>query len=204
MITRSNSRATGILLALVTLVAEGSSPEQQLPLSTPTTQPTTLPTRPLYVGQKKDEWSSYQDMHAYILDRFVRSEGFGVYRQSAEDNRPRFRLVYADGERFRVGKVELISLNDGKQPFAYVLQFADASKKQSAGAKHVPVDETTAGTLRELKEGKEVVMTQEDDRHEFVGAIRATSACLKCHAVPEGTLLGAFRYPLVPESGFQK
>lgn len=200
MKTRCKSLAAGFLLAILSIEMQAGSPERPSPSTVPTTQPTAQPTRLFYVGQKKDEWSNYQDMHAYFLDRFVRSEGFGISRMPRVEDQPRHKLVYADGARFHVGTVELIGLNNGKQPFAYVTGFADASKSLSATAKHVPVDETTAGAVVELKDGKEVVMTRKEDRREFIGAIRATSACLRCHSVPEGTLLGAFRYPLVKES----
>lgn len=175
------------------------------PATRPATQPTTQPsTSRLYVGQKPDEWASYQELHSYFLDRFVRSKGFGLERMPRIEDLPREKLIYADGARFIVGRVQLISLNDGKQPFAYVTKFGDAMKNEIKGAGHAPLDEPASKALDELKAGKEVIMARTGDSREFIGAVRATSACIKCHSVPEGTLLGAFRYPLVREPDVQR
>ena len=164
---------------------------------TSSTQPTaTRPAteRPLYAGHNPDEWSSYQAMHAFFLQRFVESRGFGMERM-VNVNDPRFRKVYADGMRYTVGSVQLLSLNDGKIPFAYVTGI-DADKRLIQNAAHQPVVEPEIDALAKLKEGMTVVLTGQEGHREMIGAIRATADCTRCHGVAEGTLLGAFRYPL--------
>jgi hypothetical protein len=177
--------------------ADAQATPQPGPAAKPATRPASAP---IYAGQAKDEWESYQAMHAYILDRFVRSEGFGMERMPRVHDAPRYKRLYADGVRYVIGHVELISLNDGKEPFIYWSGFDDAMKNALKGDHlHVSLVEGEADALAQLKEGKEVVLTGADGKRELVGAVRATADCTKCHNVKEGTLLGAFRYPLLRE-----
>jgi len=202
--TMLTATAALITAALLSIGADNLPQQRQSPqppATLPATQPGTQPSAvPLYVGQKPDEWASYQAMHAYILDRFVRSEGFGFSRMRPVQDAPRQKLIYADGARFFVGRVQLISPNDGKQPFAYVTNDEVVLKVRLKRAQHKPVDETVSNALDELKAGKEVILARTgDDGRELIGAVRATSACTECHSVPQGTLLGAFLYPLERE-----
>lgn len=193
--------AAGTLLAaaLLTVGADHLRPQQKSILAL-TTQPATQPTAlRLFAGERPDEWESYQAMHAYMLDRFVRSDGFGLRRVVRMQDLARSKRIYADGTRYIVGRVELISLNDGKDPFAYVTMGFDVMKNKIKDAKHVPVDDSVLSALDELKTGKEVVLTGTGDGRELIGAVRAAAACTACHEVAEGALLGAFRYPLVKE-----
>jgi hypothetical protein len=187
----SRSAATG---------GKAKSDPQPAPGADPTTKPATRPASPaVFVGHEKDEWESYQAMHAYILDRFVRSDGFGFRRMPRVQDVPRERRIYADGVRYTVSRVQLISLNGGKEPFAYKSPYDDAMKNALKRDPHVPLVEGEADALAQLKEGKEVVLIGAEGKRELVGAVRATADCMKCHSVKEGTLLGAFRYPLIRE-----
>jgi hypothetical protein len=139
------------------------------------TQPTDA--RPLYAGQKPDEWTSYQAMHAYFLQRFVDERGFGMERMVGV-NDPRYRKLYADGMRYSVGRVQLLSLNGGAVAFAYVTAI-DADKRQIQHAAHEPLADGEADALAKLKDGMTVVLTGGDRHREMVGAIRATADCTK-------------------------
>ncbi len=185
--------------AVASVVPNRSQPEEKHARgaeTAPSTQPTSLA---LFAGEKPDEWESYQKMHAYMLDRFVHSPGRGLSRVPHMQDAARSKRIYADGTRYLVGRVQLISLNDGKEPFAYVTPLDDVTKNQLPHAVHVPLNDMALSALDELKAGKEVVLTGSADGREFIGAVRATSTCTKCHEVAEGTLLGAFRYPLQRE-----
>lgn len=160
-----------------------------------TTQPALE--RPLYAGHAPDEWASYQAMHAYFLQRFVDGQGFGLERMVNLKN-PRFRRLYADGIRYSVGGVQLLSLNGGNAPFAYVTT-VDADKQRIKRAAHEPLGDAEIDGITKLKEGMTVVLTGNEGHREMIGAIRATADCTQCHDVNKGTLLGAFRYPLLPE-----
>ncbi|HWE92920.1 MAG TPA: hypothetical protein VG269_03030 [Tepidisphaeraceae bacterium] len=161
-------------------------------------KPATQPATPSAdAGPAEEQWESFQAMHAYILNRFVKSDGFGLQRLPQVNDGPRSKRFYADGIRYWVGHVELISLNEGKEPFVYHDPIvADASKDRLPEAKHEPLAKGEAEALAQLKDGKEVVLMGAADKRELVGAVRATPDCMKCHHVKEGTLLGAFRYPL--------
>jgi hypothetical protein len=115
----------------------------------------------------------------------------------------RNRKIYADATRYSVGRVQLISLNGGDEPFEYFMPF-DASKDKLKHAKHRALDQFEADALKELLEGKEVVLAGNGTDRSLIGAVRATSSCVKCHEVKEGTLLGAFRYPLIEVTPRQK
>jgi hypothetical protein len=194
-----------VFLAIAVVAQERSSPDpQKMPAAVPTPPAATRPTEksPRYAGQRPDEWASYQAMHAYFLERFVSERGFGLERMIGV-NDPRYRKVYADGMRYTVGRVELISLNGGDAPFAYVTAI-DADKRQIQHAAHEALMEGEADALTKLKDGMTVVLTGGEGHREMVGAIRATADCRKCHDAAEGTLLGAFRYPLRPEPTKQR
>lgn len=163
----------------------------------PATQPaTTQPaSAPLYVGERPDEWKSYQEMHAYFLNRFVNSRGFGLERM-VRVNEPRYRTLYAEATHYRIGAVQLLSLNDGHRPFEYETPL-DTDKLRIKHAKHIPATDAEVAALDQLKSGHDVVLTGDGNRRYLIGAVRATFSCTECHSVKEGTLLGAFRYPLI-------
>jgi hypothetical protein len=50
--------------------------------------------------------------------------------------------------------------------------------------------------LEELKKGKELLVEGTPQSVRMLGAVRAGDKCLKCHAVSQGDLLGAFTYEL--------
>jgi hypothetical protein len=197
--------ATGTMWAAVASILPDRSAQKAQSTNGPATAPSTQPTSlALYPGEEPDEWESYQKMHAYMVNQFIRSPGFGDGRMAPIEDRLRTKRIYADGTRYIVGRVQLISLNGGKEPFAYDTRFADVSKKQIKHAGHIPVDDTILSALDELKAGKEVVLTGPGDSRELIGAVRASASCTKCHEVAQGTLLGAFRYPLEQEARLQQ
>ena len=122
-------------------------------------------------------------MHAYFVQRFVESRGFGDERM-VNLNNPRFRNVYADGMRYAVGRVQLLSLNGGNAPFAYVTA-VDADKEQIKHAAHEPVGNAEIDAIAKLKDGMTVVLTVNEGHREMIGAIRATASCTQCHDCPK-------------------
>lgn len=201
------SSMTRIVCTCIVLMSVGLFAQERLKSPAPSkqsraasTQPATTqpaPERLLYAGHAPDEWTSYQAMHEYFLQRFVESQGFGDERM-VNLNNPRFRKVYADGTRYMVGHVQLLSLNGGNVPFAYA-SVMDAGKEQIKHAAHEPVGNAEIDAIAKLKDGMTVVLTGNEGHREMIGAIRATANCTQCHDVPEGTLLGAFKYRLQPE-----
>ena len=183
--------AASVFAAGLAAVGADNLRQQHQSLNQPDPRPTTRPaTQPaelkLFAGEKPDEWESYQAMHAYILDRFVRSERFGSERMPAVVDEARRKRIYADGTRYMVGQVQLISLNGGKKPFAYATTSGDVTMDSKHHAQPVEPDEFVLSALDELKKGKEVVLTGTGDGREFIGAVRVTRACTQCHRAPKG------------------
>jgi hypothetical protein len=120
----------------------------------------------------------------------------------------RSNVLYMEGQHFRIGNVELISLGGaggGKgaaggeaKPFVYATPHLDAMKMTINKAEHRPLKEVEAKALAQLRAGRESVLAGDSDHPTLVGAVRATADCLKCHDAKQGELLGAFSYPLVP------
>jgi len=63
-----------------------------------------------------------------------------------------------------------------------------------------PLDQFEADALAELREGRELVARTTPGTMRVAGAIRAREACLSCHDVARGDLLGAFSYTLALRS----
>jgi hypothetical protein len=59
------------------------------------------------------------------------------------------------------------------------------------------LDAFESQSLSKLIDGEEIAISSHMNRIQMLGAIRATNACLVCHEVSEGRLLGAFTYDLV-------
>ena len=207
------------ILALTGIVCWAAERDQPQPTSRPTapaTRPTTAPAAhagdlpaagpPTADLGKDGKWSSYEAMHQYFVNRFVESNGFGFERMMTPRMMARSNVLYMEGEHFRIGTVELISLGGGKDakgadatPFVYKTPHLDAMKMTiGSKAEHRPLKDVEAEALAKLRAGRQSVLAGDNDHPTLVGAVRATSDCLKCHEVKDGELLGAFSYPLVP------
>lgn len=157
-----------------------------------------------------------EKMHASQLQVFATSPGFGPVRN-------RLRRISVDitlaGERYQVFWPDLIALET--KPVAYLTIGEDAvnmatitNKAAKVHLRTRPITSLESRAITELRAGKDLV--QEADLLKtqpilakspveipvirVIGAMRATAGCAKCHEVPQGTLLGAFSYTLVPVS----
>lgn len=172
--------------------------------------PAATPTR----GPQPRHFGSLSDMHAAYVTDFASKPGFGASRMVFLP--PQDFLTHA-GETYRFGTPDLIGLED--KPTAYhashsLITVADLSRKEARAhlrRRALSDDETLA--VAELRAGKDTVTlpkqvgvltvagTNEVTGMLAVAALRATAKCAECHQVPEGTLLGAFAYTLVPTNG---
>ncbi|QOV89406.1 hypothetical protein [Humisphaera borealis] len=166
-----------------------------------------LPNEPV-PGSENGKWTTYDAMHKFFVERFVESEGFGFSRMISQRDLARSNALYVDGQSYRVGAVRLISPGEpdkeGKvgKPFAYEptekvkMRGRDPMRNalKESDKKALGPFETEA--MAKLRAGEQTVMGAEGGKPMLIGAIRATTDCLECHKVKEGTLLGAFRYPL--------
>ena len=144
-------------------------------------------------------WSSGAELNEYVVKRFLNSEGFGKGRDY--ESWTLNSSIEVNGTYYIVGSVQLISLNDGEEPFEYI-NISDRSKSpfkadlKSKKFKHAALDPWQAEGLKQLQAGKEFVQTGIGKHLRLLGAVRVATSCLGCHNVKPGTLLGAFNYSL--------
>lgn len=164
------------------------------PTSRPTSQPATQ--FPDLAGHGPGEWRSYETMHAFFVRRFVQSMGNGLERMVTADDLLRDQRLYASGNVYTIGRVNLISTHGKGVPFAYVSQWGDPSRNLVKQYEHADLASAEKAAIEKLRMGSDVVRMFEQKQPEIIGAIRMQAQCAKCHQAKEGELLGAFRYPL--------
>jgi hypothetical protein len=73
---------------------------------------------------------------------------------------------------------------------------AEAGRPPTSADTPRPLSDFEENAVESLRQGAEFVVDTTAERMCAVGAIRARDACLRCHAVAEGELLGALTYRL--------
>ena len=101
-------------------------------------------------------------------------------------------------ERWRIQSLELISLLKHAEPVAYVSNHLPRMD-ELRDAPTRPLRPFEKQALAALYEGEELRTETTTNRISMLGAIRALKACLACHQVERGDLLGAFSYTLLRE-----
>jgi hypothetical protein len=94
-------------------------------------------------------------------------------------------------------KLELVSLLKFAGPRVYLLDHLprmDQLKSDDAPTRALTKFEATA--LNPLRTKKDLVIKDEGNSIQMMGAVRAQKNCLDCHNVHRGALLGAFSYVL--------
>lgn len=140
------------------------------------------------------EWNDYDEMHAYYLQRFLDSEGFGRSRLTPIEV---LRSIQIGDASYTVVDLELIGLVRNDPPAAYVNEWGLPSKERLAEARTRPLTAGEGTALDRIRAGEQVVFRADPEEPVLIGSIRARKECLACHAgSEEGDLLGAFRYRL--------
>jgi len=173
------------------------------------------PPQPKFVFPTSQQWSSPVAMHEYFIERFVESEGFGNERMGQPFMVSRDHQLRLAGQTYQITSIELISLNSGAalrshvraaparfatgaapmtRPFAYTQPF-NVTKAHLQESARRPLRESERAAIDKLAAGAEIVFT-ERSTPPLLGALRASSQCLKCHEGPAGRMLGAFSYSL--------
>lgn len=99
--------------------------------------------------------------------------------------------------RWRVSRLELISLLKHAEPVAYVTEhLPQMDELQQAPTR--ALTEFERDSLKQLRSDEDLVVQTHPQLIRMVGSVRAGNDCLKCHSVKRGELLGAFSYELVP------
>ena len=151
-------------------------------------------------------WTSDADLHAHFLNQFRAAVGLGVIRMPslrAPFNRlltlrvPNSEDPSADPVVLHYGLAdpELIGIATRATPVAFVARHeADAS----AATRTRPLTALEQRALTTVRAGSNVTGETTSDGRHVVGAVRATSECLACHATfKTGDLLGALSYRLI-------
>ncbi len=131
----------------------------------------------------------------YVRDRgYV--VGFESHRFGATPGR-----YDPDGKwaRWKIQRLELVSLLKHEEPVAYVSDYLPRMDKLK-DAPVRPLDEFETNALKKLEIGKDLEVDYASDRIRMLGSIRALKQCVKCHHAERGELLGAFTYKLKREA----
>lgn len=149
-----------------------------------------------------------------ILDR--RLTGFLTLPPEKTDAKGKRRNAY-----WRISSIDLVGLNDLDAPVVYdsikvyMKKYPNArrpkrkspsphDKEPALGIDGKPLPKTARAPdffelagVEYLRKGKSLFVAKKDNTMRMLGALRATNRCAKCHAVKNGTLLGALSYTLV-------
>jgi hypothetical protein len=174
------------------------SPEKN---TIPQPDPVYSPLEPTPVEAKPATEPDLLSAHDSATLDFVNLGGFGYIRsreQVAGFLSHRFSRLPQPPERWRVARVELVSLLKHETPGVYVSDNLPRMDELRQAPTRL-LDEFEKKALDRLLGGEDL-MVQRTPRHlRMLGSIRAVKQCLRCHGVERGELLGAFSYQLSPE-----
>ena len=95
--------------------------------------------------------------------------------------------------QWNISRLQLVSLLKFDTPRVYETRgFPDMTRLDGAPTR--ALNEFESDSLPRLATREDVVIEERGNRIHMLGSLRASNACLKCHDVPRGTLLGAFSY----------
>jgi hypothetical protein len=142
-------------------------------------------------------------MHRLGRFDFLNPLGFGYMperRRSAGFQSHAFRFMPSlssdkDDDRWRVDKLELVSLLRHNEPVVYVSDHLPRMAELRTAPTR-PLDEFEREQLPRLFRGDDLAAVPAPRRIRMLGAIRAFEECLNCHNAAEKDLLGAFSYDL--------
>ena len=153
------------------------------------------------------------DFHAMHIHEFETTPGLGFARMI---RMPFSTPVTIADVNYRSSKPDLIALET--KPVAYrsggaemigLRNLTNRTSRASLPVRPITAAETSA--IAELREGAHLVRQETTIKAgtpngiadvaalRVVGALRAKATCARCHECPEGTLLGAFSYTLMPQ-----
>jgi hypothetical protein len=132
---------------------------------------------------------------------FVNPGGFGYIRsreQVAGFLSHRFSHLPQPPERWRVARVELVSLLKHETPGVYVSDNLPRMDELRQAPTRL-LDEFEKKALDGLLGGEDLMVQRTPRQMRLLGSIRAVKQCLRCHGVERGELLGVFSYQLSPQ-----
>lgn len=160
--------------------------------------------RAFYLLDSQPDRSSASRFHDnYSLDfahplsfGFVRDRNYVIGFESHRIRKSeRFPVELTD---WTVTKLELVSLLKFDSPRVYISEDLPAMD-QLRDAPTRTLDIFEEESLESLRLGNDMEVLRSGEEMRSFGSLRASSACLKCHEVERGELLGAFSYRFAPE-----
>jgi hypothetical protein len=132
----------------------------------------------------------------YIKDRSsvagFKSHGFTTSATLFEHSRVEDGLV---GPKWKIENILLVGILSNDRPLVYMTDHLPSMEQINRGLTRW-LDAFEEPALKALKDGEDLCIIRKDDTLRMLGALRATSQCLKCHEAQRGDLLGAFSYTL--------
>jgi len=162
------------------------------------------------VDRPKPSFNELDKLHRADLAQFLDQDRMGFvesidrvagFERHAVATAP--KPIPAGSETWQVARMELVSLLKHDTPVAYVSEHLP-NLDELDGVPTRPLDEFESAALTTLRDGQDLATADEPTMIRMLGAVRAESSCLACHAVPEKTLLGAFSYELRPVLGHEE
>jgi hypothetical protein len=99
------------------------------------------------------------------------------------------------GSHWKVENILLVGILSNDRPMVYMTDHLPSMDQIKRGLTR-GLDAFEEPALNALKDGEDLSIIRKDDTLRMLGALRATSQCLKCHEAQKGDLLGAFSYTL--------
>ena len=138
------------------------------------------------------------EAHERATKSFVESEGFGISRFSPTKLWNEISVSY-QGQEYRSEKIRLIGLTPehGNRIFTESFPPRKYELDESENRSLTEAEANAVKSLRNRSTGESIVSDGIEDKLRVILPLYATKACLKCHSVAEGEILGAFDYSLV-------
>ena len=127
----------------------------------------------------------------YVEDR----EHVAGFQSHRFDKAPPFPASEPYRDKWRVVRLELVSLLRHKTPVAYLSKHLPRMD-ELAEAPTRPLNAMESLALSQLRREQDIVIENEPNTIRMLGSIRAGKTCLSCHSVRRGELLGEFSYEL--------
>jgi hypothetical protein len=190
-------RTVGFLLAVAAIPLCWFAPQLRAAMERYLQSGQVVPFHTASAAGNNRTWSSFDAMHEFYIQRFVESEGFGFSRILRMDE-PMYRQLVVNGQPYTARRMELVSLNGGDEPFAYVNGIGNPRKDSLTRSERRNLSEFEQAAVQAIAQGRTAVFNGDQARPLVVGAIRARKSCLECHSAKPDELLGCMTYELQP------
>ena len=150
----------------------------------------------LNVAGEELVWKSKDELHSHFIKEFVKAPDFGPSRVLMIDT-DRFRVLTVDKKKYRVDRMELLSVTDRKKPVLWKLNGGIINQTHLKGG-HVKKRDLTSiekEGFKAIKAGQKFTTAKDNGQLSILGILKAEKSCIRCHKdYKKGELMGAFKY----------